>query len=98
MRDQHSSPTRRSSDLPRFANAAMDGFALRSEDTARAPVRLEARSERSLAGRPAQAHVARGEAMPVARAEEHTSELQSHSDVGCSLLLHEKNNACGRDV
>ena len=53
-------------DLPRFANAAMDGFALRSEDTARAPVRLEARSERSLAGRPAQAHVARGEAMPVA--------------------------------
>src|SRR5260221_11554662 len=30
------------------------------------------------------------------RSEEHTSELQSHSDLVCRLLLEKKNNACSR--
>jgi molybdopterin biosynthesis enzyme len=37
-------------DLPRFASSAMDGFALRAVDTARAPVRLQVLG-RALAGR-----------------------------------------------
>src|SRR5438034_8713089 len=31
------------------------------------------------------------------RSEEHTSELQSHSDLVCRLLLEKKNNTHGRD-
>src|SRR5260221_5525152 len=36
-------------------------------------------------------------ALDVARSEEHTSELQSHSDLVCRLLLEKKKNErCGR--
>src|SRR5436190_14673540 len=31
-----------------------------------------------------------------ARSEEHTSELQSHSDLVCRLLLEKKKQTCGR--
>src|SRR5260221_9202436 len=32
------------------------------------------------------------------RSEEHTSELQSHSDLVCRLLLEKKKNSCNRPV
>src|SRR5260221_9332912 len=32
------------------------------------------------------------------RSEEHTSELQSHSDLVCRLLLEKKKKKCGRDI
>src|SRR5438034_149404 len=35
---------------------------------------------------------AKAESIPVARSEEHTSELQSHSDLVCRLLLEKKKN------
>src|SRR5260221_3814676 len=31
---------------------------------------------------------------PIGRSEEHTSELQSHSDLVCRLLLEKKNSVC----
>src|SRR5260221_6835409 len=34
------------------------------------------------------------EATPYHRSEEHTSELQSHSDLVCRLLLEKKTNTC----
>src|SRR5947207_7717420 len=34
----------------------------------------------------------------VNRSEEHTSELQSHSDLVCRLLLEKKNNSCRSDI
>ncbi len=52
-------------DLPRFANAAMDGFAVRSRDTGRAPVRLRV-VDRAFAGRPAGTAVGPGQAVAIA--------------------------------
>lgn len=52
-------------DLPPFSNAAMDGFAVRSEDTASAPVALRLVGE-ALAGRPFGGAVGPGEAVGVA--------------------------------
>jgi molybdenum cofactor synthesis domain-containing protein len=52
-------------DLPRFANAAMDGFAVRSSDTKRGPFRLRIMGS-SLAGRPAGVRVGPGRAVSIA--------------------------------
>ncbi len=52
-------------DLPPFASSAMDGFALRSADTADAPVTLPV-VERIAAGVPASRPLAAGEAMGIA--------------------------------
>jgi molybdopterin molybdotransferase len=52
-------------DLPPFASSAMDGFALRSADTAGAPVTLPV-VERIAAGAPAARPLAPGEAMGIA--------------------------------
>jgi molybdopterin molybdotransferase len=51
-------------DLPPFANSAMDGFALRSADTAAAPLRLPVVAEIA-AGSPAERPLAPGEAMGI---------------------------------
>src|SRR5260221_7194223 len=37
-----------------------------------------------------------GSRLQFQRSEEHTSELQSHSDLVCRLLLEKKKNSCGR--
>ena len=52
-------------DLPPFASSAMDGYALRSTDTAQAPVTLPVVA-RILAGGPAAAPLGAGEAMAIA--------------------------------
>src|SRR5205823_10836153 len=52
-------------DLPRFANAAMDGFAVRSRDTGRAPTRLRV-VDRAFAGRPTGRAVGPGQAVAIA--------------------------------
>jgi molybdopterin molybdotransferase len=52
-------------DLPRFASSAMDGFALRSADTAAAPVRLLVLG-RALAGRPFPGVIVPGAAVAIA--------------------------------
>jgi molybdopterin molybdotransferase len=57
-------PARAIVDLPPFASSAMDGFALRSADTAHAPVRLPV-VERIAAGGPARRALAAGEAMAI---------------------------------
>src|SRR2546427_4891319 len=54
--------------------------------------RWRLRSLRSLAGRRSPADRIRGE-RGVARSEEHTSELQSQSNLVCRLLLEKKKNA-----
>src|SRR5438034_6324347 len=77
-RDLHSFPTRRSSDLP-------DHFACGgAPDPLRISERCPPLSESAiLASYPVCAK-------RVARSEEHTSELQSHSDLVCRLLLEKK--------
>src|SRR5947207_2611331 len=76
LRDLHSFPTRRSSDLNRQ------------------PLRY-----RQSLWEPPGAMRRLDPAIPVAwggsrRSEEHTSELQSHSDIVCRLLLEKKNGIC----
>jgi molybdopterin molybdotransferase len=56
---------RASFQLPRFTNAAMDGFALRSADTTDAPARLQVIG-RASAGAPASLAVGPGEAIAIA--------------------------------
>jgi molybdopterin molybdotransferase len=51
-------------DLPPFVNSAMDGYALRSEDTTVAPIRLPVVAEIA-AGAPAERPLAPGEAMAI---------------------------------
>src|SRR5947207_11483410 len=76
-RDLHSFPTRRSSDL-RGAEPA---------DHRRA----DRRGDMVIAGRDVGRERPQGvERRLAARSEEHTSELQSHSDLVCRLLLEKK--------
>src|SRR5688572_31370307 len=86
-RDLHSFPTRRSSDLapvpaatPAVAEAEPFGVWLRAERTTRGW------SQQDLAARI-------GVSAPLLskRSEEHTSELQSQSNLVCRLLLEKKN-------
>ncbi|MDQ3668738.1 MAG: hypothetical protein M3377_00415, partial [Actinomycetota bacterium] len=51
-------------DLPPFASSAMDGFAVRSEDTASSPLTLSVVA-RIAAGQPATRSLERGEAMAI---------------------------------
>src|SRR5438270_121428 len=85
-RHVHPFPTRRSSDLPRPAapperRAARDGGRRRP-----AP---HARSSRGHRPAPPSARPQRGR-----RSEEHTSELQSQSNIVCRLLLEKKKDCC----
>src|SRR5438034_8783174 len=80
--DPHSFPTRRSSDLksPRPRGATWS----RPEPTT---------SSRASSGRPRRRHwrsCSPSLAFTCWRSEEHTSELQSHSDLVCRLLLEKK--------
>ncbi len=52
------------SDIPRFANSAMDGFALRSQDTSSSPVELRV-IDTALAGRPSSLEVGPNEAIRI---------------------------------
>src|SRR5438132_2834165 len=83
-RDLHSFPTRRSSDLKApnvVPNRAVAEFWIRYPD----PVYLAQVTDRVN-------DAARGAALATGtkRSEEHTSELQSHSDLVCRLLLEKK--------
>src|SRR5438034_11727204 len=80
-RDLHSFPTRRSSDLagptePGIARVVFGG----STGFLRSP-------DRGRVGRPSKYDPQ----LLRVRSEEHTSELQSHSDLVCRLLLEKKN-------
>src|SRR5438034_8279879 len=77
-RDLHSFPTRRSSDLGR-----PDG---RSRSTPRRSDLDPGSAATATATRPSRRK------SRAARSEEHTSELQSHSDLVCRLLLEKKKN------
>src|SRR5688572_32504343 len=82
LRDLHSFPTRRSSDLPKHDEVD----ALIQRRRALEP-RILAAGEAVVPGRP------RCQLPQVAepRSEEHTSELQSQSNLVCRLLLEKKN-------
>jgi len=58
-------PVVAATEMPRFTSSAMDGFALRAADTARAPVRLRILG-RALAGRPFAGEVGPGAAVAIA--------------------------------
>src|SRR5206468_11826441 len=98
LRDLHSFPTRRSSDLP--CAPLESGSAILAEDqkTARFAGQSTQR-HRWIAGSgrwrgPTPEHssgLAAGAFGCMERSEEHTSELQSRSDLVCRLLLEKKN-------
>src|SRR5436190_11986312 len=77
--DLHSFPTRRSSDLRRRR---------------RAPARVPRPSSRLLRRPPPRLPMAllSRDRSAIGRSEEHTFELQSHSDLVCRLLLEKKKN------
>src|SRR5437588_4752069 len=66
---------------------------LAAEDLESIEATLELLSDREAQARIARAEeeIERGAVMDEARSEEHTSELQSHSDLVCRLLLEKKN-------
>src|SRR5688572_31804312 len=80
-RDLHSFPTRRSSDLRRFVSHDRRGASSRCTLNSRRPIRARGASRRAIFR------------MSWLRSEEHTSELQSQSNLVCRLLLEKKNNA-----
>src|SRR5206468_11649671 len=80
-RELHSFPTRRSSDLSRRPRWRRTRCGCCRPTT---PRRSCSRSSSSRGGRPAAA---------ATRSEEHTSELQSRSELVCRLLLEKKKNA-----
>src|SRR5437773_6023303 len=87
-RDLHSFPTRRSSDLPMIFMARPSSFCAirRSTPTSFSPARREHPNPKSSC-----TSSALKRAGP-SRSEEHTSELQSHHDLVCRLLLEKKKN------
>src|SRR5690242_20963185 len=81
-RDLHSFPTRRSSDLPATGQRRAE---------AGAGTQVHAPAHLGHARRPTPRHRARQpEYAPLSRSEEHTSELQSHVNLVCRLLLEKK--------
>src|SRR5206468_7598317 len=76
----HSFPTRRSSDLLQATSTTQT-----SESSPMRAIRASGRSAPSFSGSPQD-----GEKL---RSEEHTSELQSRSDLVCRLLLEKKNQS-----
>src|SRR5438034_4679826 len=79
--DLHSFPTRRSSDLEQLVTLPID--AVSHNRTIDYAVEIHVRAVGDIPGF-------------FFRSEEHTSELQSHSDLVCRLLLEKKNNKCLR--
>src|SRR5947207_11672085 len=84
-------PTRRSSDLA--VDPLLDRALLEVDDDHR--VRAERRDHEPLA-RGVERHVV--DALVDPRSEEHTSELQSHSDLVCRLLLEKKNGRAAQSA
>src|SRR5437588_2156470 len=83
----------------RCPGGSLDFYALKCRMRACLCARSPGGAERCAADRAARRHrapVARGPGPqaggPGARSEEHTSELQSHSDLVCRLLLEKKKN------
>src|SRR5207237_10846740 len=93
----HPFPTRRSSDLPQASEPAQHKAAeTRTNDvkageagTKEADIKADSVAEAPLERPPAGAPAGQ---KPPARSEEHTSELQSHLNLVCRLLLEKKNN------
>src|SRR5688572_33496424 len=88
-RDLHSFPTRRSSDLPSESWLAIRGCcgastAVLDRVEDRGPRRVDRASSSGSRGSM--------RAWPSSRSEEHTSELQSQSNLVCRLLLEKKKN------
>src|SRR5438034_3039070 len=81
-RDLHSFPTRRSSDLLAEVLRALGGMAALVDQPATLP-RIARAADRAR--------------RRCARSEEHTSELQSHSDLVCRLLLEKKKQNISHD-
>src|SRR5262249_62346652 len=86
-RDLHSFPTRRSSDL---SGAGWKGRARPAPNTAPRPA-MPARCPRC--GRPDRGQRAGIAGRGAVRSEEHTSELQSLTNLVCRLLLEKKKNS-----
>jgi len=76
------------------ANQALDKMSPVFETTGLLPdsAKMDDALEKALDGGPGICFVSRGETKPVFRSEEHTSELQSRSDLVCRLLLEKKKN------
>src|SRR5437588_4880069 len=94
----HSFPTRRSSDLSRIR-----GSSRRMSKTSRARLRIRSNAWPSKLSSPCSTpllSIVRSIVSNVfnserrSRSEEHTSELQSHSDLVCRLLLEKKKYKC----
>src|SRR5205085_9513292 len=83
----HSFPTRRSSDLIIEAGA-QDAFVAVANKAVRIAGSIQHRKEM----RGQLASVFDGKVLLVVRSEEHTSELQSQSNLVCRLLLEKKND------
>src|SRR5206468_10845505 len=83
---RHSFPTRRSSDLARSRGGHAEDLEQRED------VRLQTSARPQILERES----AEGERLPLLRSEEHTSELQSRSDLVCRLLLEKKNRTKAR--
>src|SRR5437588_9151261 len=88
MRDLHSSPTRRSSDLLRLGVIDSEPKLLAGQPSEFAVTRWPPHLVRSHGFRTR----CGGQRVTANRSEEHTSELQSHSDLVCRLQLEKKNN------
>src|SRR5690606_41596580 len=98
LRDLHSFPTRRSSDLPVIRCRGTNGAAVRGGRSPEVSVELgktwsspnTSRKKVSGSGLAAmRIGLASGRWLP--RSEEHTSELQSRENLVCRLLLEKKN-------
>jgi molybdenum cofactor synthesis domain-containing protein len=83
---------RAAENVPRFANSAMDGYALRAADTVRAPVRLRVIGTTAAGDDPA-APLAPGEAMRVMTG----APLPAGADAVC-MIEHARADDCGSAV
>src|SRR5437667_4251741 len=87
--DLHSFPTRRSSDLDAAGNVPVQHRSVSREK--RGPLLPSAPAEpRRLSGRDRWGFEFDKTLVPASRSEDHTSELQSHHDLVCRLLLEKK--------
>src|SRR5438034_7612441 len=87
-RDLHSFPTRRSSDLTRRSSSSCANRRRSSTTSSRRPSRCS--PTRRPCTTPPCCSTRRSSGCRRTRSEEHTSELQSHSDLVCRLLLEKK--------
>src|SRR5438034_6608073 len=91
--DLHSFPTRRSSDLRSRPSSGTRGCELRNLQRL-VPAGRPSGFSRDFARVSTQ--LANYRLFPLQRSEEHTSELQSHSDLVCRLLLEKKKKNSAR--